>query len=115
MPYYKGTHVPDCFTRWDAGDPECDVCQVEAMCCQAQEDKIHKNRGGSTSTSISSGVRVESRPSASSISIALPPDEHILPKEGENPLSRLGKNIAAGCLKETGLQFAIFFSKWKFP
>ena len=114
MPYYRGTHVPDCFTRWDAGDPECDVCQVESMCCQAQEDKLRKSGSVTPSSSSLKTNRGETRTSTS-LTVHLPPDEHVLPKEGESAMSRLGKNIAAGCLKETGLQFAVFFSKWKFP
>lgn len=120
MPYYRGTHVPDCFTRWDTGDPECDVCQVEAMCCQAQEDKVRKGGGSypshpSNSTSQSSRTQGETRTTSTSMTVQLPPDSHVLPKEGESAVSRLGKNIVAGCLKETGVQMAIFFSKWKFP
>jgi len=119
LPYYKGTHVPDCFTRWDSGDPECDVCTCEAMCCQAQEDKIKRSGGGGggnvmVHSSPSSRSQGETRTS-SSLTVHLPPDEHVLPKEGESAISRLGKNIAAGCLKETGIQFAVFFSRWKFP
>jgi hypothetical protein len=115
VPYYRGTHVPDCFTRWDAGDPECDVCQVEALCCQAQEDKVRKSGGSSSSSSQSTKTQNETRTTSTSMTVHLPPDSHVLPKEGESAVSRLGKNIVAGCLKETGVQMAIFFSKWKFP
>lgn len=115
MPYYKGTHVPECFTRWDAGDPECDVCQVESMCCQAQEDKMRKQ--GHSSSSFSIPVRTQQGESKTStaLTVHLPPDDHVLPQEGESAISRLGKNIIAGCLKEAGIQTAIFFSKWRFP
>lgn len=115
MPYYKGTHVPDCFTRWDTKDPECDVCQVEAMCCQAQEDKIRRGGGSSTTSSSRTSTSIETRDTSSTMTIQLPPDSRVLPGPDESALSRLGKNVAAGCLKEVGIQVAVFFSKWKFP
>jgi hypothetical protein len=35
--------------------------------------------------------------------------------ERENGVSRLGKKIATGLLKEASVQMATFFGKWKFP
>jgi len=107
MPYYRGTRVPDCFRRWDSGDPECQVCQVEAMCCQAQEDrqKEMKNRTGGSSPTSSLSTSISTKKA----------DDQILPQEGESAMSRLGKNILGGCAKETGVQIAIFFDKWRIP
>ena len=108
MPYYRGTRVPECFERWDGGDPECQVCQVEAMCCQAQEDKHNRGRGKSSSSSSSSQKITSSGVVPTSYK-----EEDILPSEGESAMSRLGKNILTGCAKETGVQIALFFSRYR--
>ena len=106
MPYYRGTKVPDCFSRWCPADPECDICTVEAMCCKVTEEKeSREKKSGTTSTSTNK----------TSFNFDLPDDDDILPKDGESPVLRLFKNVLVGVLKEVGVQMAIFFKKWKMP
>lgn len=109
MPYYKGERVPECFARWDGGDPECQVCQVEAMCLDVQDEKTN-------APSVSSSYRpVKSKPTSTNQSLAtLPGREDVMPREGEHWATRLGKNMACGALSAAGTEVAVFFKYFRF-
>lgn len=113
MPYYKGHHVPDCFSDWSAGDPECEACTVEGMCIESKESAPQRKQYGSVPAKT---TQPAPRPpsSAGQLLGAPPTREEIIPREGEHWMERLGKNVASGALSAAGTEVAYFFKYWRF-
>lgn len=119
MRQYKGHSVPDCFTKFDPGDLECDACTVDSMCIEAQDD-LERRRGFRNRTIVrpahqSTGVQQTGSSLSSSQMFGAPPcREEVVPREGEHWMSRLGKNMASGALSAAGTEVAYFFKYWRF-
>lgn len=132
MGWYQGHRVPDCLVddhgevvaRWEAGHEECDKCRVEGMCMDIQEAIERGEHPTSIQSAKNAPVRTDrtwsdkSRPAVNkgSVSLGGPRKKYeILPYQGENPLTRLGKNMASEALSAAATEVALFFKVWRFP
>ena len=114
MAYYKGHSVPECFSDWSAGDPECEACTAEAMCIESQDSSSRRKQYGSVPVKSTPPQPPAPRPSSGQLLGAAPTREEIIPREGEHWMTRLGKNVASGALSAAGTEVAYFFKYWRF-
>lgn len=114
MGYYRGHQVPGCFGKWDGNDPECDACTVDNLCIEKME-RIEERREALPTRSLAPAKNTSlAQRSTHSVLGAPPTREEVLPREGENWMSRLGKNMASASLSAAGTEVAYFFKYWRF-
>ena len=117
--FYRGQRVPSCFTQWEDNDLNCDACAKEGLCIKAQEegDAVSPPKGYPPYPPVKQGVTTVKAYPGTQPTTALARKTY-LPQEGENALSRLGKNIVGRTLSAFGEEMKEFFdprSGWRIP
>jgi hypothetical protein len=84
---------------------------VDNLCIEKME-RIEERRG--TKALVPAKTTNLAQRGTHSVLGAPPTREEVLPREGENWMSRLGKNMASASLSAAGTEVAYFFKYWRF-